>query len=368
MHFLGLEPYLAARTNVSPSRLLQGGENYVIDVDGITFRTNSLIHAGEISARGTAIFEAVPAPPEHPTPAKSMSVDVPPRVVVKMSWHTPEAHYEDQLLRLAAERGVAGVARLYCSAVGPCVSEGFRSRLVPDVMYANRELRIQVIGPLARPLHEISEFKTFKAAFKSLVKSAFHFICGHSHYASNNIHPVHHDLFEKTGVLHRDISPGNLMVDASKPTQGVLIDLDFAARVDVHGNPSEGGTFPHAGTLQFRAFKLVTLEKPPKAYYRHDLESFFYALLWIQNHYEDGKRIDSPEASRYDFEFNGSWESTQSNKHGFLLCWDLPIAELSPTSLRDQWLTPMRRLFGEALDMETDAAISHKEGRGELMD
>jgi len=365
---LGLEPYLAAKTNVPPSRLLQGGENYVIDVDGVTFRTNSLIHAGELSARGTAIFEAVPAPPENPTTAKSTLIDAPPRVVVKMSWHMPEAHYEDQLLRLAAERGVAGVARLYCSAVGPRVSEGFRSRLVPDVMYANRELRIQVIGPLARPLYEISDLKTFKAAFKSLVESAFRFICGQFHYTSKYIYPVHHDLFEKTGVLHRDISPGNLMVDASRPTQGVLIDLDFAARVDARGNPLEGETFPHAGTLQFRAFELVTLEKPPKAYYRHDLESFFYTLLWIQGHYLGGKRIDSPEATRYDFDFNRSWESTQSSKRGFLLCFNRPGSELTATSLRDEWLIPMRRLFGEALRAKAEAVMSYQEGKGGLLD
>jgi len=228
-------------------------------------------------------------------------------------------------------------------------------------MYGNRELRIQTIGPLARPLHEISDLTTFKTAFKSLVKSAFHFICGQFHYTSNDIHPVHHDLFEKTGVLHRDISPGNLMVDASKPTQGVLIDLDFAARVDARGNPTEGETFPDAGTLQFRAFELVTLEKPPKAYYRHDLESFFYTLLWIQSHYMDGRRIDSPEASRYDFDFNGSWESTQSRKRGFLSCFNRRGSELMPTSLRDEWLTPMRHLFGEAV-------ISHQEGRGEPLD
>ena len=194
------------------------------------------------------------------------------------------------------------------------------------------------------------------------------FICGQSHYTSNDIHPVHHDLFEKTGVLHRDISPGNLMVDASKPTEGVLIDLDFAARVDAHGNPSEGETFPHAGTLQFRAFEVITPEKPTKAYYRHDLESFFYSLMWIQNHYKDGKRSEGPGASDFDFGFNRSWDSTQSHKHGFLLCFNSPGFELNATSLRDEWLIPMWRLFGAALKAKTAAFLSHKEGRGELLD
>jgi len=158
------------------------------------------------------------------------------------------------------------------------------------------------------------------------------------------------------------------MVDASEPTQGVLIDLDFAARADAHGNPSEGKTFPPAGTLQFRAFDLVTLEKPLKAYYRHDLESFFYSLLWIQNHYRNGKRFDSPEACEYDFNFNRSWQSTQSYKRGFILTFKLRGSELPPTPLRDQWLTPMWHLFGEALKARTAAAISHRKGEGELLD
>src|ERR1700733_15326931 len=145
------------------------------------------------------------------------------------------------------------------------------------------------------------------------------------------------------------------MVDASEPTQGVLIDLDFAARVGAHGDPLEGETFPHAGTLQFRAFELVTLENPLKAYYRHDLESFFYALLWIQNHYKDGKRFDSPEARDFDFDFNRSWESTQRNKRGFLRSFRFHGSELPPTSLRDEWLTPMWHLFGKALGADTDA-------------
>jgi len=169
---LGLEPYLAAKANVPPSRLLQGGENYVVDVDGVTFRTNSLIYAGEMFARGTVVFEA--ALSENQPRKSTSTVDIPPRVAVKMSWHIPETQYEDEFLILAAERGVEGISRLYCSAIGPRVSEGFRSRLVPDVMYGNRELRIQIIGPLARPLHEVSDLTTFKAAFKSLVKSTFH--------------------------------------------------------------------------------------------------------------------------------------------------------------------------------------------------
>lgn len=93
-----------------------------------------------------------------------------------LSWHIPRSQREDELLRIAEECGVQGVVRLYGSVIARRVSEGLRSRLVPTSMYADRELRVQVIGPLARPLYEIGDLETFKTAFRSLVKSKF----GHS--------------------------------------------------------------------------------------------------------------------------------------------------------------------------------------------
>jgi serine/threonine protein kinase len=186
---------------------------------------------------------------------------------------------------------------------------------------------------------------------------------------SHNFNSVHHDLFEKAGILHRDISIGNLMVDASDPAQGVLIDLDFAARVTEHGDPLDGETFPPAGTLNFRAYDLLTPNKPLKAYYRHDLESFFYTLLWIQLHYVDGKELNHPEANSFEFNFDGAWNVTRSQKVGFLLggCRPTPY-KLPPTSLRDRWLTPMQRLFGEALMMRINASVSHPNEKGALVE
>jgi hypothetical protein len=159
------------------------------------------------------------------------------------------------------------------------------------------------------------------------------------------------------------------MVDPSEPTQGVLIDLDFAVRVAEHGDPLDGETFPHAGTLIFRAFDLLKPDKPLKAYYRHDLESFLYSLLWIQTHYMDGKKNALPEVDHFNFNFDGTWDATRGYKYGFLLNACLRYGSQLPfTSLRDQWLTPMRHLFGEALMANTDALALHQEGKGTPLD
>jgi len=369
---LGLEPFLALKTPASPSRLLQGGINYVIDVDGLRLRTDSLLHAGEVIGRGTTVYSATLVPAQSSDGALStLGTEMPLHMVVKLSWHTPHSHSEDELLRLAEERGVQGVPRLYRSAVTHRVSEGIRSRLVPAPMYADRELRVQVIGPVARPLYEVADLETFKTAFRSLVKSTFdksNAECVRM-LLSKYFYPVHYDLFEKAGILHRDISIGNLMVDSSNPSQGVLIDLDFAARVAEHGNPLNGESFPPAGTINFRAFDVLTPHKPAKAYYRHDLESFFYTLLWIQIHYMGGKKLDHPSTTSFDFNFDGTWKTTQTSKKGFLLGACYPEGyQLPPTPLRDQWLAPMRRLFGEALRAKSNAISLHRQGKGALLD
>ena len=159
------------------------------------------------------------------------------------------------------------------------------------------------------------------------------------------------------------------MVDLSDPSQGVLIDLDFAARVAGHGNPLDGEIFPPAGTVNFRASDLLTPDKPLKAYYRHDLESFFYTLLWIQMHYVDGKELEQPWTKSYDFGFDGTWDGTMGRKEGFLLGGCRPtVHRLPPTSLRDQWLVPMRRLFGEGIRAGIKASVSHQQGEDARLD
>lgn len=169
---VGLEPYLAAKTPTPPSSLLQGTESYYVEVDGLRLRTNSLLHAGEVFGRATAVYSATLVAGESSNSILSnLGVEVSSPVALKLSWHTPSSRSEDELLRLAEECGVQGVARLYRSTVADQVSEGLRSRLVPAPMYADRELRVQVIAPLARPLCEIGDLGTFKAAFISLVKS-----------------------------------------------------------------------------------------------------------------------------------------------------------------------------------------------------
>ncbi|KAK3984848.1 hypothetical protein QBC44DRAFT_345753 [Cladorrhinum sp. PSN332] len=86
----------------------------------------------------------------------------------------------------------------------------------------------------------------------------------------------HKSLRQKAGLLHRDISIGNLMV--SKDNRGFLIDLDLAIEEQrVRASGAKGKT----GTRAFMAIRALLGEQHS---FMHDLESFFWVLFWICIH------------------------------------------------------------------------------------
>lgn len=88
---------------------------------------------------------------------------------------------------------------------------------------------------------------------------------------------AHKSLYIKGGILHRDISENNIIITDPKKADGftgMLIDLDLAKIV----GSGRSGARHQTGTMQFMA--IGVLRKVAHTY-RHDLESFFYVLLWI---------------------------------------------------------------------------------------
>ncbi|KIJ58972.1 hypothetical protein HYDPIDRAFT_101636, partial [Hydnomerulius pinastri MD-312] len=84
-------------------------------------------------------------------------------------------------------------------------------------------------------------------------------------------HIAHEDAF-KIGVLHRDVSAGNIIIFLG---HGLLIDWDLAKSVDSKGPRQIMCT----GTWQFMSVELIYDRKAPHTF-RDDLESTFYVLLW----------------------------------------------------------------------------------------
>ncbi|KAM9877600.1 serine threonine-protein kinase sgk2 [Verticillium dahliae] len=98
-----------------------------------------------------------------------------------------------------------------------------------------------------------------------------------------------HESLHKAGLLHRDISISNLMVNEDNTNSSwpfFLIDLDLAIKEHRDGASGARGK---TGTRAFMAIGALLGEQHS---FMHDLESFFWVLFWICIHY------NGPDESR----------------------------------------------------------------------
>jgi serine/threonine protein kinase len=151
----------------------------------------------------------------------------------------------------------------------------------------------------------------------------------------------------KAGILHHDVSLANLMVRSDDHSVGVLIDLDIAVRIkdgdrNLPFKPVPGGTIP------FRAVELCHDGPATKLFYRYDLESFFYVLIWILTYSETGF---SKKRHTLEDWHKGGWRSSSSGKRALMST--NALLPLGP--LRDAWLAPLRRMFDEGFEAESRA-------------
>ncbi|KAM4063600.1 kinase [Hirsutella rhossiliensis] len=125
-------------------------------------------------------------------------------------------------------------------------------------LWESRIYSCLVVSPAGRV---IGDFKTIKELLQSM-RDAIR---------------AHQSLYVTGKILHRDISSNNIII--TKPEmadgfKGMLIDLDLAKVRD--SGPS--GARHQTGTMQFMAVEVL---RKADHTYRHDLESFFYVLLWM---------------------------------------------------------------------------------------
>lgn len=93
---------------------------------------------------------------------------------------------------------------------------------------------------------------------------------------------AHRHMFRTHKILHRDISANNIILLPSPGgDDGVLIDFDLAVST---ARESASGATQRTGTFDFMAYDI--LADPATAHTPiHDLESFFYVLLWLIIYY-----------------------------------------------------------------------------------
>jgi hypothetical protein len=121
----------------------------------------------------------------------------------------------------------------------------------------NRIFSRLIMTPIGKSLYEFSSFTELLSALRDA-------IIGHK------------CLYHTYHILHRDVSINNIVISPPGHTSaGVLIDFDLA--IDIN-RLTKSGASHRTGTQDFMAIGVLEGE-PHRA--RHDLESFFFVLLWI---------------------------------------------------------------------------------------
>ncbi|KAM7182691.1 hypothetical protein V8F33_014103 [Rhypophila sp. PSN 637] len=144
----------------------------------------------------------------------------------------------------------------------------------------NRVHRRVILRDYGKPIYEASSPSALLAALEGCIKG--------------------HESLHKAGILHRDISINNLMIneDNGNPSwPSFLIDLDLAIKEQRLGASGAKGK---TGTRAFMAIGALLGEQHS---FMHDLESFFWVLFWICIHYDGpGKDIGPTEFDSWNYD------------------------------------------------------------------
>ncbi|KAF5347855.1 hypothetical protein D9758_013836 [Tetrapyrgos nigripes] len=167
----------------------------------------------------------------------------------------------------------------------------------------------------------------------------------------------HHHAYTKGRYLHRDLSENNLMIhrrsDAqSNQVNGILNDWDLAAKLDEHGDIPISQRCFRTGTKPFLSVDLLRAS-PSVHQYKHDLESFFWVLIWAGLHYDlNGKRCGRKEVVQAWWDPNGTLEDARNAKTAFLNddevargVFDNFTSTFKDEKIKESWIMPMYELL-----------------------
>ncbi|KAJ7445440.1 hypothetical protein FB451DRAFT_1148766 [Mycena latifolia] len=212
-------------------------------------------------------------------------------VIVKWSWpaktRTPEADFIKKATEFATESGDSWVLNHL-----PKILHAEQKEFDDDSPqrhlskhfgddYELRALYIVVLEGL-RPITELTNAAELGEAFRGIFK-------------------CYRWLYEKAGIMHRDISRNNLMYrKIAGEVYGVLNDFDLSVLL---ANEPRSTSNQRTGTEPYMALDLLVTGPPPPHIYRFDLESLFYVIAYVVCQYHDGKKIDNPPFDAWDHLF-----------------------------------------------------------------
>ncbi|CAD6499280.1 BgTH12-03400 [Blumeria graminis f. sp. triticale] len=180
------------------------------------------------------------------------------------------------------------------------ILSGYKIERAECVDIRKRQQAAVAISPIGKPINDFNTPLEVVIGLRDAIKA-------------------HRSLFIDAKILHRDISVNNILLkicDDPKDYGGILIDLDLAALFK--DGKTQGKLEAMTGTMQFMALEILknSFAVPGAVVshsYRHDLESFFYVLLWICIRYgwPDNK---SPHLDFLRKWYSGTAEEIDTNK------------------------------------------------------
>jgi len=296
---LGFDPTIITADGKRFIQIERNGQRECLIVDKLVKRARC------IAGRATTCWKAHREGDDSRTP-----------LVIKDSWQYPERQEEGEMIREATEKHVINVARYYhheTVSVGNQyddvqsnvrksldlskgkmrkldISKGENSTTVTSTTTAgqkqssnhtdaslppskrtrstppvrNRVHRRVIIRDYGKSIYKASSRAALLAAFEGCIKG-------------------YRSLYENAGILQRDVSINNLMMneEADNPSwKSFLIDLDLAIKEQREGASGADGK---TGTRAFMAIGVLLGEEHS---YMHDYESFFWVLFWICVHHD----------------------------------------------------------------------------------
>ena len=135
---------------------------------------------------------------------------------------------------------------------------------------------------------------------------------------------------------------------------GILNDWDMASQLTEKGEVPNSAALHRTGTLPFMARDLLR-SPPPPHYYRHDLESFFYILIWAAVHYDLENQIRKP-VSKMMVLWDDQVHALTSKSHLFAssgLGHDflndlMKLMGKEFDEIKLKWILPLHKLFDRA--------------------
>ena len=144
----------------------------------------------------------------------------------------------------------------------------------------------------------------------------------------------------------------------------VVNDWDMASHLDDKGEVPTLTARHRTGTIPFMACDLL-VDKPPVHIYRHDLESFFYILVWAAVHFDIKNKKRLPTHAALKLWDDNSLEIVGGAKAWLLL--EYARAEAIFCHVRDEfsdvlqsWIIPLWDLFYDGFK-----SIPHRGRRGD---